>query len=355
MTDQSIAPYVRNAWYVAAWSEEIDAGLLGRTIMDQPIVLFRNSDGKVAALEDRCCHRGAPLTHGALVAQGLQCGYHGLIYDAAGRCVGIPGQDKIPPQARVRSYPVVERQQFVWIWMGDPDHADENLIIDYPYHDQSDTWPHRKDMFPIRANYMMMIDNLMDLSHLGYVHRKTIGGTPLAHSTAEMTVERTETGVRLMRDMRNSVPPPTFLKAVGFEGLVDRRQEFEFVAPCSVLQWTGAVDAGKDVKDETDPAGFRIRLFHGATPETETSFHYFWSAATGYRTTDPRALQDFYDEVYPTFLEDKEIMEVQQARLDLDRGRELVAIHADKAMAAARRALQNMIEAETRDIAAAAE
>ena len=355
MSDETIAPFLRNAWYVAAWPEEIGEEPLARTIMNQPIVLFRDADGRAAALEDRCCHRGAPLTHGTVVADGIECGYHGLVYDRTGRCVRVPGQERIAGEARVQSYPVVERQQFVWIWMGDPALADEGAILDFPYHDQPDRWPHRRAMFRIAANYMMMIDNLMDLSHLGYVHAGTIGGSPMTHSTAEMKVERRPTGVLLTREMHGMPPPPTFVKAVGFEGLIDRRQEFEYVAPAAVVQWASAVDTGKDLKDESDPGGFRNRLFHGATPETESSFHYFWSAAIGYRTDEPQAVDEFFQEVHATFLEDKAIMEAQQARIALEPDRELVAIRADNAVVAARRHLQRLLDGENASRAVAAE
>ena len=99
------APFLRNAWYVAAWSEELDSGLMGRTIMNEPIAIFRNAEGKVCAVEDRCCHRGAALTSGKVVENGLQCGYHGLVYDGEGKCVEIPGQDMIPSIARIKHYP----------------------------------------------------------------------------------------------------------------------------------------------------------------------------------------------------------------------------------------------------------
>ena len=287
MSDRTIAPFVRNAWYVAAWPEEVGDRPLGRTIMNEPIVLFRDAEGRAAALEDRCCHRGAPLTHGDLVPDGIECGYHGLVYDRSGRCVRIPGQDRIAGAARVRSYPVVERQQFVWIWMGDPALADEGALVDYPWHDQPERWPHRRAMFRIAANYMMMIDNLMDLSHLGYVHGGTIGGSPMVHSTADMSVARTPTGVMLTREMRGMAPPPTFRRAVGFEGPIDWRQEFEYVAPAAVVQWAGAVDAGKDVKDEDDPGGFRNRLFHGATPETEGELPLFLVGGGGLSNRRP--------------------------------------------------------------------
>ena len=355
MSEDTMAPFLRNAWYVAAWPEEVGDTPLGRVIMNEPIVLFRDAEGRAAALEDRCCHRGAPLSRGALVAEGIECGYHGLVYDRTGRCVHVPGQDRIADTARVRSYPVVERHQFVWIWMGDPTLADEGAVVDYPYHDQPERWPHRRAMFRIAANYMMMIDNLMDLSHLGYVHGRTIGGSPMAHSTAEMKVERTGTGVRLTRDMRGMPPPPTFEKAVGFKGPIDRRQELEYIAPAAVVQWAGAVDAGKDVEDENDPGGFRARLFHGTTPETEASFHYFWSAAVGYRTDDLQAVNDFFEEIQATFLEDKAITEAQQARIALEPNRKLVTIHADNAVVAARRHLQRLLDAASAAQSIAAE
>ena len=354
-TDTAIAPFVRNAWYLAAWPEEIADGLLSRTIMNEPLVLFRDAEGKAAALEDRCCHRGAPLTHGEVVEAGLQCGYHGLTFDGSGKCVVIPGQDKIPEEAKVRAYPVVEKQSFIWIWMGDPALADESKIVDYPYHEQPEKWPYRRDVFHMKSNYMLMIDNLMDLSHLGYVHGKTIGGNPMVHVKAEMDVTRTDTGVHFIRWMLDCQPPPTYIKGAGFEGNVDRWQEFEYVAPGTVLQWSGGLEVGKGAQENRDQDGFHLRLFHGATPETENTFFYFWSTSNGYRQDDPQATQDMYDEIYPTFIEDKIIMDAQQARIDLNPERELVAIRVDNALVQARRALGKMVDAERGSMSQAAE
>src|SRR5438046_2032548 len=113
-----------NAWYIAAWADELAAAPIGRRICNEPVVLFRDGAGKAAVLEDRCCHRAAPLHLGSLVEAGLQCGYHGLVFDGAGKCVSIPGQRLIPDSATVRAYPVVEKNQLVWVWMGDPKLAD---------------------------------------------------------------------------------------------------------------------------------------------------------------------------------------------------------------------------------------
>ena len=355
MTDPVFEPFVRNAWYIAEWSDALGDEVIARTIMNQPVVLFRDADGTAAALEDRCCHRGAPLTHGKLVAAGLQCGYHGLVFNGDGQCVEIPGQENIPAQARVTAYPVVERQHFVWIWMGDPALADESKILDFPYFDDSRQWPSRKGMMEIEANYIMMVDNLMDLTHLGYVHSKTIGGDPMVHVNAEMTVTRTENGVQLERWMMDSAPPPTYVKAAGFEGRIDRWARFEYVAPSTVLQWSGALDVGKGARENQDQDGLHLRLVHSATPKTESSYYYFFATANHYRLDDPEATQQLFDENYVTFLEDKEIMEVQQARLEMAPDRALVTMQSDAGVVQARRALHRLIAAEQSGVAQAAE
>jgi len=139
----------------------------------------------------------------------------------------------------VRSYPVVEKDQLIWVWTGDPAKADTAKIVDFPYHNDPGRWPNKHDVYPIKGNYMLMVDNLMDLTHLGYLHAKTVGGNPAAHVEAEMKTTRTPTGLKFTRWLKNSVPPPSYVRAAGFTGRVDRWQEFEFVAPSSVLQWTG--------------------------------------------------------------------------------------------------------------------
>ena len=355
MTEAAILPFVRNAWYMAAWADELDDGLLGRTIMHQPIVLYRDARGRVGALEDRCCHRGAPLTHGTVVEAGLQCGYHGLTYDTSGACVVVPGQKNIPREARIRSYPVVEKNRNVWIWMGDPALADESRIVDYPYHDDAVNWPYCKDLFHMKANYLFMIDNLMDLTHLGYVHTRTIGGQPTAHVAADMETRRTARGAYFIRWLMDHEPPPTYRKGGGFTGKVDRWQEFEYIAPGVVLQWSGALAVDRGARENRHQDGFHLRLLHCATPETDNTFHYFWSAANGYRQHDPAATEELYAEIHPTFIEDKTIMEAQQERIDLDPTRPLVEIRADGALALARLSLGEMIEDEQLRMSQAAE
>ena len=129
MAEPYLSPtFVHDSWYVAAWDHEIGAdALFARQLLGKPLVFFRTAAGAVVALDDRCCHRAAPLSIGRKEGDCVRCQYHGLKFDASGTCVDMPGQDRIPLQARVRSYPVVERNRFVWVWMGDPALADPAL------------------------------------------------------------------------------------------------------------------------------------------------------------------------------------------------------------------------------------
>jgi phenylpropionate dioxygenase-like ring-hydroxylating dioxygenase large terminal subunit len=350
---EEVAMFIHNDWYIAAWGAEIKGRPFARTILNQPMVLYRERSGKVAALEDRCCHRGTPLAHGTVVPEGLQCGYHGLVFDASGTCVRVPGQEHVPAQARVKSYPVVEQDELVWIWMGDPTQADPSRIISYPYHNDYAQWPHKSTTLQVKCNYLLLIDNLMDLTHLGYVHGRTVGGAPMTHVAAKMETTSTPTGVKFIRWMLNSVPPATYAKAVGFKGKVDRWQEFEFVAPGSVIQFTGALDAGTGAYDQGKrEGGFALRIYHGITPETDASSFYFWSAANGYRQDDPMATEQLFNEIAVTFDEDKLILEAQQARLQGSPASPLIDTDADGARIQARRHIERRL-AEEADMFAA--
>jgi vanillate O-demethylase monooxygenase subunit len=336
--------FIRNSWYVAAWADEIVHAPLARTLLGEPIVLFRDRTGTVGALEDRCCHRGTPLRFGEVVESGLQCGYHGLVFDCAGSCVSIPGQAKIPAKARVRSYPVVEKDEFVWIWMGDADRADASRILDYPFHNDHARWPHKHAVYHIEAGYKLMVDNLMDMTHLAYVHKSTIGGSNAKiHVEAQMKVTLKETGLHYLRWMLNCDPPPTYRKAVPELQKVDRWQEFEFIAPSSIVQWSGALNVGMGAQQNRDqPGGFSLRLFHGLTPETENSCHYFWSTCNGYRQDEPEATEQLFQEIAGAFSEDKAIVQAQQATLDATGEDRLVDIVSDSARIHMRRTLERL-------------
>ena|ERR1700722_10308074 len=340
--------FVRNAWYVAAWADEITEKPMARRLCNQPIVLYRDAGGTAAALIDMCCHRGAPLHMGKVVEQGIECGYHGLIFNADGACVRIPGQDRIPERARVRSFPIVEQDGFIWIWMGDPADADPASIVRYPWHNDTVNWPHKHTLYHIKAAAMLMVDNLMDLTHLGYVHVSTIGGNPTIHVEAKMETVRTDRGLKFTRWMLNSVPPPTYVRAVGFENRIDRAQMFEFIAPGSILQLSAADEAGAYKNGLTENSKLQFRLFHGLTPESETSCFYFWSTANNFRTDDPATTEQLFKEIAAAFLEDKAIVEGQQARMAELGETGLVDISNDAARMHMRRTVDRLIAEDTR-------
>jgi phenylpropionate dioxygenase-like ring-hydroxylating dioxygenase large terminal subunit len=168
------AQFLRNAWYVAASANEVGRIPLPRLLLGEPIVFYRRGDGTSVALEDRCCHRRAPLSKGKIVDDRLQCGYHGFTFDASGACVAIPGQDSVPTRIGVRSYRLVEWHGFIWIWMGEAAKADPARIPDFKENTSPGWWPTRV-MLPIKGHYQLVVENLLDLSHVAFVHGETIG------------------------------------------------------------------------------------------------------------------------------------------------------------------------------------
>ena len=332
-----------NAWYHAAWIHEIKGEKpLARTLLNEDVVLFRDVNGEAQALEDRCCHRATPLRLGDVVTEGLQCGYHGMIFNGAGKCVKIPGQEKIPPYAKVRSFPIIERQEIVWIWMGDPALADEaKLIVDFPWNDDHEKWPHIHDMY-----------HLMDLTHIPYIHRNTIGGgDQQGQVDATMDITTRDTGVHYMRWMEKILPPPTYVKGAGFKDgtLVDRWQEFEYVVPATVVQWVGALEAGRGARENRNqPGGFNIRIYHGVTPKTESSCYYFWTPLNGYKPKEKEATQLLHKEIALTFNEDIEFLESQQSCMAATLDQVFVNTKHDSARLLARRSIERMIQKETK-------
>ena len=126
--------FLKNCWYMGGWDHEVmDGKLLERRILDQPVVFYRGESGQIVALDNRCCHRGAKLSQGRIEGDCVRCMYHGLKFDPTGKCVQIPGQDRIPPQLGVKSYPRRREAALMWIWMGDPALADPSDILDIPY------------------------------------------------------------------------------------------------------------------------------------------------------------------------------------------------------------------------------
>ncbi|WP_297842625.1 aromatic ring-hydroxylating dioxygenase subunit alpha [Pseudomonas sp.] len=333
-------------WYVGGFAWELTDKPLARTLLNQPLVLFRTASGEVAALEDRCCHRALPLSLGTLEGEGLRCGYHGLLFGSDGQCLEIPGQAKVPSKAKVRSFIAQERDQILWIWFG----RDELLAPlseppAYPIHCSGD-YRFAGDVYHYNAPWQLIHDNLLDLSHLGYVHLHTIGGNASIHMNAQMQVSGDEASVRVVRYMFDSEPPPTYSAAYPFKARIDRWQEIEFnLSHLKIL--TGAVDAGSQPVDDPQRGGFHMRGFHGITPETDTTCHYFWTMATN-PISDPEATtRNVIEQTRQTFDEDKLIIEAQFANQQRFGERPMVDIHVDAAPNRARRIVERLRQVDS--------
>src|ERR1017187_10351784 len=239
-------PFLLNQWYVCARPTEVKHELLSRIICSVPIVFFRREDGLISALDNRCPHRMYPLSHGRLLADEIECGYHGIRFAADGRCLVIPAQEDIPIGFRARTFPVVEKSALVYIWMGDPAKADTSLIPEFLENVDAE-WATTHDHLLIDANWQLIIDNLLDLGHLTFVHktRRSSSGLP----SVPLIVGEEEDRIRVCRELYDVEPPPIFETIRHFEGNIDRFRHFTFILPNHVHIRHEARAAG----DSNDP------------------------------------------------------------------------------------------------------
>ena len=346
--------FLMNSWYVAAWDHElIDGKLLARTILEQPVLLYKGESGRVVALDDRCCHRGAKLSKGRLEGDCVRCMYHGLKYDPTGRCVQIPGQDVIPPKLGVRSYPVVERDHLVWIWAGDPAKADPSLIVDFPYLREPD-WRGKPGYMHYDANYLLIVDNLSDFAHLAFVHAKTLGGSEeYAFKTKPVAIERLERGFRVERWHMDAEPPPFHRKVVRNRDRIDRRNVGTMHVPGIFFLESVFAPAGAGAEKGNLAGAKQYRNCQFFTPESRGTTHFFWNYLHNYDVHDPNIALSLHDSMVEGFLEDKAIIEDQQKMLDADPAFRMMAIASDAPLAHFRRVMDKLIAAEQQQAAAA--
>ncbi len=337
--------FVRNAWYVAAWDHEVDKAPLARTILGEPVVIYRKQDGGVVALEDRCCHRRLPLSQGEVQGDRIQCAYHGMIYDQSGACVEIPWQKTITKAARVRSYPIVERHRWIWIWMGDAADADPDTITDFHWLDDAG-WGAKGTRFHVQCNYKLIVENLLDLTHLAFVHRSTIGNDAVANAAA-ITCAHNDDEVTVTRWTLDQPPPPTYAKASGFEGNVDRWQIIHFTPPCFVRLDVGACDAGSGAPEGQRQGGIRMRNLNAITPESDTTTHYFWAQAHDFEVTNQAVTDLVFEQVKIAFSEDVAIFEAQQKMIDHDPEAPTINLSQDAGGIAAFKIIDDLVAQES--------
>ena len=339
--------FPKNAWYVACTPDEIATKPLGRRVCNEKIVFYRGPEGRVAALEDFCPHRGAPLSLGSVEDGKLVCGYHGLVMGCDGKTVSMPNQ-RVQGFPCIKSFPAEERYGFIWVWPGEPEKADPALIHHLEWADNPD-WAYGGGLYHIACDYRLMIDNLMDLTHETYVHASSIGQKEIDEAPVNTRVEG-ET-VITSRSMEGVMAPPFWQAALRGNGLaddvpVDRWQICRFSPPSHVLIEVGVAHAGKGGYD-ADPAhkaGSIVVDF--ITPETDTSIWYFWGMARNFKPQDEELTETIRVGQGKIFSEDLEMLEQQQRNLTAYPERALLKLNIDAGGVQSRRILDRIIAAE---------
>ncbi len=264
-------PLIRNCWYVAAMSHEVTRELLSRRLLGVDVALYRTLAGEPVAVRNRCPHRSFPLAKGKLEGDVLVCGYHGMAFDPSGRCVNMPSMPIVPANAQVRSFELVERAPLVWIWMGDPDQADESTIPDTHWL-SSPQWKSVSGQFHMKADYVSMHENLLDQTHFPFLHPGAVGTPEYARS--KLSIRRDGEVVIIDRVLKHSPPPGIYATPTGLAGKpVDRYSEGRFQSPAVHIAFARIVDRAPPPGAITD---YRFNITHAFTPETNESIHYWW-------------------------------------------------------------------------------
>ncbi|MBS0419675.1 MAG: aromatic ring-hydroxylating dioxygenase subunit alpha [Proteobacteria bacterium] len=297
MADANTA-FLKNEWYVVAFADELQRSLLKRTVLGQRLVLFRTLAGVPVALDDRCAHRSFPLSAGTLEGDTVVCGYHGLRYDAAGDCIQVPSQKTCPKGIGVRAFPLVARGPFVWAWLGEST-PDPSRIPGTPWLDGAE-WTSSRGYFHLPANYVSLHENLLDLTHLSFVHARSFGTPDYAAAPYETSLE--EGRFRITRTVAPTRLPPVWAKPTGLEhDAAARIATSEFVSP-------GLHVVTANFHDYRLPADkraeFQIRTCHVPTPETHHSTHYFIVHSRDFALADAAVTRFMHDELFRAFEED---------------------------------------------------
>ena len=343
--------YPRNTWYVACTSAEIADKPLGRTICEERIVFYRGLEGKVAAVEDFCPHRGAPLSLGFVRDGHLVCGYHGLTMGCDGRVVAMPGQ-RVGGFPCVRRFPVAERYGFVWVWTGDESLADAGTIPHLEWA-VSPEWAYGGGLYHINCDYRLMIDNLMDLTHETYVHAASIGQKEIDESP--VTTKSEGDSVVTSRFMENIMAPPFWRAALRFNNLaddvpVDRWQICRYTPPSHVMIEVGVAHAGKGGYHADPQHKVSSIVVDFITPETATSHWYFWGMARNFQAQDAELTARIREGQGKIFAEDMDMLERQQQSLLVHPERRLLMLNIDAGGVKSRRILERLVAQERNDL-----
>ncbi len=337
--------FLRNVWYVAAWGDELGERPLSTRVLGEKICLYRDSAKEPVAIEDFCPHRRMPLSMGRICGDALECAYHGLTFDRQGACIAAPANgDQIPANARVWAYPCVERYGLIWIWMGDPDKASTDDIFEVEHFDEPDWGYNRGEAIDVDCNYEYINDNLLDPSHVAWVHASTFGesstrDTPLA-------VTKTDTGVIVSRWMLDCEPAPFYKKVIGFEGNCDRLQHYEVRYPSHAIIRAVFTPAGTGGEGgNLHPDVFFMDSYNFMTPVDERRTRYYWFQMRNVRPNDDEVSRIMSEGVRTAFEEDRVVLNALQRGMD-EKPEDYISLRSDRGGFEFRRELKARVDAE---------
>lgn len=308
--------FIRNTWYAAGWSGEYGDELNARIILGENLVIYRTREGKPVALEDACPHRKLPLSKGNLKQDCIECGYHGLTFDHTGLCVAAPTQqDTIPRRAKVRSYPVEDRWGMLWIWMGDPDRADTDEIFHIENFDNPQWGKTRCGTMDIACNYLYITDNLLDPSHVAWVHLSSFAGAGTEDQPLDIDVR--ENSVLVSRWLEDRAPPPYYAELLEFDGNCDRKQHYECRLPAIAINKSifSPAGTGGDDKPLHEKAFVNIS-YNFMTPVDETNSRYFWFQHRNTAPENEAISEKMFEGATMAFMEDRDILVAVQQGMD---------------------------------------
>lgn len=336
--------YVKEAWYPVVWADRIGRELTRHVVLSEPIVMYRLENGKIAALQDACPHRLAPLSLGKLKGDNIECGYHGMTFDCSGKCVLIPGQDIIPGSALVRSFPLEVRYGLVWLYMGEPKNADPSKIFKVPHYGADGWHPVQGDTLRIECNYLSLCDNLLDPAHVTFVHTTTLG-TP-GGANVPVNNEYRNNEITVWRWIRNGPAIPLFSKFGKLQGMVDRWHYYNYQTPCNFSIDMGSCPTGSIPDMDKRSDGLQMFACHMLTPVDDRTVLQHWLHVRNFRTDEHDMDDDLNASLDMAFKEDKVILERIQLEEERDPDFKRIILGIDAAPMKMRRMVDKLIQNE---------
>ncbi|WP_233838580.1 aromatic ring-hydroxylating dioxygenase subunit alpha [Paraburkholderia sp. ZP32-5] len=345
--------YARGQWYVAAWSDEVSRTPLERWILGEPVVLYRTETGLPVALDGRCPHRNFPMSKGVLRGDDLECGYHGITFAPDGTCVRIPSQAAIPSGCKLRAYPLIEKWKLLWIWTGEPDKADPALIPDHEeIRLEKEGWLATQGFtVMLNSRYQLLNENLMDISHLSYLHAGTIGTQAVAGTDVQII-----DGPRFLRGTRrisNDSITGFFAEVLGYNGNIDREVLIDYYAPGLHVAWEifmkpGTIGTLDTLGTDGNPNVLGMyRVHHMVTPATRDKTNYFIAYSRTFARDDTSVTDTMTSVFTSVIMQDVEASEaIEQLLAKREAAPTELLLRADGHSVRGRRKLEALMQQE---------